>query len=122
MSDQGHILNIGDRRGPDPLALSIEINNRIIDAVFQNALATSRVAGLPIEDVPRFCLSAACRVLERMIESYGERMEKGTAEEMKHRQQQIYVASDDLLQAIAEAHNDIKKIQESIAGTIPRPS
>jgi len=112
--------------------MAIELTNRVIDAIYSNAIGVGRVAGLPIEDIPRLLLSASCRTLEKMIEAYETRLRQageGAAGEPTHpdvfgpderaaRQRQIHAATEDLLQASAEMHASVKQIQESISGKV----
>jgi hypothetical protein len=109
---------------------------RCVDATYNAAICAARIAGLGIEDVPRFCASAACRVLEKLIESYQakadeigsgfvapddvEREREEMQPELRRRQREIHAAAQDLELVLNEALVMAGQIRGSIEGSIPK--
>lgn len=97
---------------------------KAVDAVYMNAMSISRLVGLGPPDIPRLCIMAACRLVERMIETYQELRtrsgasgvrDKRAVEELERRKAEIGQAVELLLHTLADGLTTTQQIQQSLA-------
>lgn len=97
---------------------------RAVDAVYMNAMSISRLIGLAPPDVPRMCVMAACRMTERMIETYSRiRQQSGASgirpaeavAELERRKQEIGEALELLVHTLADGMTTAQTLQKSLA-------
>jgi hypothetical protein len=105
---------------PDPaLVHAVLMIERTVDVVYGNAVGVARLAGMAVQDVPRICVSAGCRTLERMIEAYHAlSREDGpgamTETERRRRQQEIQAAAEGLAETLRNGVQAIAKLQATM--------
>jgi hypothetical protein len=100
---------------------SIAQIDRAVDAVYMCANAVARVILLDAPDVPRLCISAGCRTLERLLSYYQRRQAEATAtqtpipdKEKLELQQQIRAACEDALETMAEASATARRCLDAL--------
>lgn len=100
-----------------------------VDAVYINAMSVTRLVGLGPPDIPRLCVMAGCRMVERMIESYREARAvaeqihgasdgSGTSEpvaaQLERRKVEIGKALEQLVGTLADGLTTSQHLQKSI--------
>lgn len=112
----------------DQLHASIAQLDRAVDAVYVMSNATARLILLEAPDVPRLCVSAGLRAIEKMVEHYARRLEQDATglqtfelREKVKLQQILLQQCKDFTDVTAEAMETVKRIQEGIhkTGNLP---
>lgn len=90
-----------------------------IDGVQMMALATGRIVQIDAADVPRLLVSAACRSLERLIETYQARRASLSLTDQGKFLAEIKRTSDDLRAVLDEGLDTARGIIASLDVTPP---
>jgi hypothetical protein len=105
------------------LALMIQQIDRAVESTYLVAISYQRIIGLEAHEVPRLCVNAACRYVERALEAYHRR--KGvqepahplhmSLEERQRRQAELVAMATDLARVLAEGLDVCRQIQGQMA-------
>jgi hypothetical protein len=102
-------------------AEELRVMQRAVDAVHINAVSVVKLSGMEIHEAPRLLVSGACRTVERLMESYQDRLTREaeggpamSAEEKATRKTQIAVSLQDLLEAMAEGATMCQTLQKAL--------
>lgn len=114
-----------DPPAPDQAMLdSIGMIDRAVDAVHITANAIARTIAMDAPDVPRMCVTAGLRTVEKMVEHYSRRLELEatgiTPFDMREKVklQQIMLAQcNDFLDVCGEACQMVTRIRDGIHKT-----
>lgn len=112
-----------DATAVDPqLARLVHAIDQAVDGIFFNAINFQRVIGLNPHEVPRLCVQAACRGVERLVESYQRRRQlelsgqpvQMSLEERDRRQREIALAAEDLERVLTEGLASCQQIRGQV--------
>lgn len=95
----------------------------LIDSIYAHAIGIVRLVGLEVPDVPRLCISAACRTVELLIEKHSRRLQHDPdypPEQQALMRDSIILAAADLQACLAEATTAAAKLAE-FAGKFGQP-
>lgn len=87
----------------------------LIDSIYAHAIGVTRLVGLEVPDVPRLCISSACRTVEILIEKHSRRLQHDpeyTPADQAVMRDMIILAAADLKACLAEATLAADKLAE----------
>ena len=97
----------------EAMRAAIHRTQDLIDSIYAHSIGIVRLVGLEVPDVPRLCISAACRTVELLIEKHSRRLQHDpeySAQEQTIMRDLIVTAAADLQACLAEATTEAAKL------------
>jgi hypothetical protein len=96
------------------LRAAIHQTQDLIDSIYAHSIGIVRLVGLEAPDVPRLCVSAACRTVELLMEKHARYVNAGNVppKELALLRNTIVAAAADLVAVLGEATTAAARLAE----------